>query len=367
MIKKRLSALTLALAMLFTLAACGGEMSSGSAHPIESGTSVSETPDCHIFIDDAGREVVVPDEITRIVPSAPLAQIILYAIAPEMFVGAASRWDDSAHGIIDEAHFELPYFGSLYASAELNVEELALANPQLIIDVGEAKDSVKETLDTLQAQTNIPSVYLSATLETMPDTYRKLGKLLDKEKKGEELALFCERIYKRTVSIMERVGSHKVKTLYVIGEKGLNVLAAGSYHAEVLDMLTSNMAVMENPMSKGLGNEVSMEQIALWNPEFVIFAPDSIYDTVQDMSPWNQTTAVVNGDYVEAPDAPLNWLGMPPSVQRYLSLIWLTAELYPSYCDYDVKADVLEYYALFYGCQLTDAQYEEITATAFRR
>ena len=47
-------------------------------------------------------------------------------------------------------------------------------------------------------------------------------------------------------------------------------------------------------------------------------------------------------------------------------MIWLTAELYPEFCDYDVKAEILEYYSLFYGCTLTDAQYEAITANAFR-
>ena len=57
-------------------------------------------------------------------------------------------------------------------------------------------------------------------------------------------------------------------------------------------------------------------------------------------------------------------MGTPPSVQRYLALIWLTAQLYPQYCDYDVKAEVMEYYRLFYGCQLTDEQYDTLTAHA---
>jgi len=58
-------------------------------------------------------------------------------------------------------------------------------------------------------------------------------------------------------------------------------------------------------------------------------------------------------------------MGNPPAVQRYLSLIWLTAELYPQYCDYDVKTEILEYYRLFYGIELTDAQYQTLTANAF--
>ena len=68
---------------------------------------------------------------------------------------------------------------------------------------------------------------------------------------------------------------------------------------------------------------------------------------------------------MEVPEEPHNLLGSPPAVQRYLGLIWLTAELYPEYCDYDVKAEVLEYYQLFYGAELTDEQYQTLTANAF--
>lgn len=318
------------------------------------------------FTDDLGRTVEIPNKIERIVPSAPMAQIILYAIAPDLFAGLASKWDKGAEGIISEEAMALPYFGSLYSSADLNVEELALADPQLIIDIGEIKGSSTEDMDALAAQTGIPTVFVSATLETMPQTYRTLGKLLGREEKAEELAQFCEKVYARTASIMEQVGENKVNALYVTGEEGLNVLAKGSYHAEVLDLLTNNLAVVEDPSGKGTGNAVTMEQIALWNPDFVIFSPESIFETVKQTQSWNQINAIVNDRYVKVPDAPHHWMSMPPSVQRYLGMIWLTAVLYPEYCDYDVKAEIMEYFRLFYGCELTAKQYATITSDAFR-
>ena len=372
--KIRLISLLLALAMVLSMTACSTAAGDSETAPpataaqteaVQTEEVQSAVPETYIFVDVCGREVEVPSEISRIVPSGPLAQIVLFAIAPEMFVGLATKWYDSAEGIIADEYFDLPYFGQLYGSADLNIEELALADPQIIIDIGEPKDSIVEDLDTLQEQTTIPSVFVSATLETMPETFRTLGKLLGKEEKGEELAQFCERVYNRTISIMEEVGDNKVNALYVIGEEGLNVLANGSYHAELIDMLTNNIAVVDNPLSKGTGNEVTMEQIALWNPDFVIFAPDSIYDTVAEMDTWSEISAIANDRYIEVPDGPHNWMDSPPSVQRYLGMIWLTAELYPEYCDYDVKAEIFEYYELFYGCELTDEQYENLTANAF--
>ncbi len=353
---KKIISMILILSILAGMTACGtGEVPTGQGE------------EHRIFTDDAGRRVEIPGEVQRIVPSAAMAQIILQALAPELFVGVASGLQEAARGIVDDRLFGLPDFGSLYAGGDLNIEELAKADPQLIIDMGEQKPSTTEDMDALQKQTLIPTIFLSVSLDSMPETYRKLGILLGKEEKAEELAQFCERVYDRMLSVMEQVGENKVKSLYVLGENGLNVIAASSYHAELMDLLTDNVAVVDSPVSKGFGNEVSMEQIALWDPDFVVFGPDSIYDTVESRSPWNQITAIANGDYVEVPGIPDNWMSMPPSVQRYLGLIWLPAVLYPEYCDYDVKADIMEYYRLFYGCELTEERYHEITARAFLR
>lgn len=355
--KRKLIALLSAAAMMVTFAAC--------APAADESDTLSPDSDC-VFTDDCGREVEIPDRITGIVPSGPLAQIVLLAIAPDLFVGLADPLGDSARGILPDELFSLPCFGQLYGSASLNVEQLAAAAPELIIDIGTPKDRAAEELDELETQTTIPAVFIAASLEGMPETFRTLGRLLGREERAEQLAQFCERVYSRTVSIMEAVGEdNKVSALYITGDEGLNVLAKTSYHAELIDMLVNNLAVVETPSSRGLGNEVTMEQLMLWDPDFVIFSPGSIYSAVGELATWDSMTAIARGNYVETPESPHNWMGSPPSVQRYLGMIWLTAVLYPDYCEYDVKAEILEYYELFYGCALTDAQYETLTANAF--
>lgn len=351
--KKRI-AFVLVISLMLTLMGCGK-------------APAAETPgsDTVVFTDDCGREVELPADISRIVATGPLSQIVLYTIAPDMLVGLASKWSASAKGIVPETYLELPYYGQLYNTANLNVEELAMAAPQVIIDIGRTMSSGSEDMDTLQQQTGIPTVFLSASYESLPETYRALGKLLGREEQGEMLASFCERVYSRTLTIMEQVGDHKVTALYIKGEQGTSVLAKGSPHSEVLDLLTENLAVVDNPSSKGSGNEVTMEQIALWNPELILFDADSIYDTVTGLDTWPELSAIGNGNYLEVPEGPWNWMGTPSASQRYLGMIWLTAELYPEYCDYDTKAEILEFYELFYHCTLTEEQYDALTANAF--
>ena len=387
---KRLIALLLALTLLMGLAACGAKTEPAKPEqtaPAEETTQPEtaeepkqqetteetepetseepEAPETVTFTDDCGRIVELPGTITRIVPTGGLAQIALFAIAPEMFVGLSTDWSDAAKEYIPADYQDLPVLGALYGSADLNVEELAATDPQVIIDLGEAKKSIVEDMDNMQELTSIPSIHIEGTLATMGDAYRKLGALLGKEERAEQIASFCDRVYDRTMSIMEQVGENKVTALYVVGDQGLNVIANGSFHAEVFDLLTENAAVVENPAGKGTGNEVTMEQIALWDPDFVLFGPDSIYDTVAETDTWKDMKAITGGKYVKVPYGPDNWMGMPPSVQRYLSLIWLTAVLYPEYCDYDVKAEVQEAYSLLYSADLTDEQYAALTEGAF--
>ena len=200
-------------------------------------------------------------------------------------------------------------------------------------------------------------------MRSYPQAYRMLGDLLGMKEEAEKLAAYCEKIYDRTKTIVGSV--EKANVLYVTGDMGQNVIAKGSYHAEILDLLTNNLAQVDEPSSKGTGNEVSMEQILTWNPDVVIFAPESIYSIVKNDAAWQSITAIKNGDYYEVPFVPYNWMGFPPSVQRYLGMMWLSKVLYPeATADYDLCSDVQEYYKLFYHCDITRAQYDALVANS---
>jgi len=294
-----------------------------------------------------------------------LSQIILFAISPEKLVGLSSKWRDGDEEYIAEEYLNLPYTGQLFGSGDLNVEELASLNPQVIIDVGEAKESLVQDLDTLQAETSIPCIHIDATLETMPQAFEKLGQILGNEEHARKLSEFCQSTYDQTVSIMESVGDNKARAIYLNSLEGLAVIAKGSYHAQILDLLTDNLAITDNPSAKGTGNEVTPEQIALWNPDYIILSPDCDYEEISNDPVFQSLDAIKSGNYLQVPQGPHNWMGTPPSVQRYLGLIWLTAALYPEQATYDVQAEVTQYYKLFYGHDLTDAQYEKLTKYSF--
>jgi iron complex transport system substrate-binding protein len=107
-----------------------------------------------------------------------------------------------------------------------------------------------------------------------------------------------------------------------------------------------------------------MEQILLWNPDVLIFAPDSCYETVAESSQWRELDAVKNGTFYKTPSGPYGWLSSPPAVQRYLGMLWLGELLYPEYTDYDLQEEITDYYRLFYGCELTEELYWNLLENA---
>ena len=356
---KKWIALLLALVMSVSLFACGAQPESNNGDSQNAGDEAAT----RVFTDSCGREVMVPANVEKVAVSGPLAQIVVFAMAPDKLVGIANAWDESAAQFLDTKYYDLPLLGQLYGGkGEMNLETLLAAAPDVVIDVGEPKGSIVEDMDALQEQTGIPFVHIDAYLAAMDDTYAMLGDLLAMPNEAQGLADYCRYAYDRAVEIANSV--EKANLLYITGDEGLNVIAKGSYHAEAIDLLANNLAVVEEPSSKGTGNEVDMEQILNWNPDVILFAPGSIYATVGEDAAWQSITAIRNGAYYEVPMGPYNWMGFPPSVQRLLGMLWMAKVLYPDAADYDLYTEVANYFQLFYHCDLTQEQYNALVANS---
>ncbi len=386
---KKILSLILALALVFSLISCSGTTESSepeaespetsaevSASPSEQPSeqpspseaeTESETPadETVLFTDSVGREVEVPAQITRIAASGALAQIVIFALAPDALVGIASAWSDDAAQYLDSKYCELPVLGQFYGKGDLNLEEVAAQAPEVIIDIGEAKSTIVEDMNAIMEQVGIPTVHIDAATGTTGEAYRMLGQLLGMPEEAEVLAQYCESVVSRTQETVDQLGEDgKTSLVFCLGNDGLNILAKTSYHAEVIDLLSDNAAVVDEPSSKGTGNPIDMEQLLIWNPDVILFAPDSVYDTVGTDDTWQQLDAVSSGNYYEVPFGPYNWMGFPPSVNRYMGMIWMAQLLYPDIVEYDMYAETAEYYELFYHCSLTEAQYNELVANS---
>ena len=353
MMKKKMIALMLVLWML--LSGCGRV------------SDVSKLEDTAEFTDSLGRTVTVPAKITKIAISGPLSQVYILPLAGEMLVGVSNAFAENAKAYIAEEILNKTEIGQLYGGKrEMDLEALLAADPDVVIDIGQAKGSMAEDFDALTQQTGIPFVHIDAEVAAAAEAYRTLGKLLNREEKAEQLAAWCEGTYTDILTLMEKVDADSARKtlLYCLGETGTNVIAEGSFHGQIVNLMSKNVAVIEDVVSSGDGNQVDLEQILLWDPAVIIFAPDSCYGDIANSGQWQSIGAVARGNFYRTPTGPYGWLSSPPAVQRYLGMLWLGQLLYPEYTEYDLKEEVTEYYKLFYGCELTEEMYNALLENA---
>lgn len=313
------------------------------------------------FEDSLGRTVTIPEELVKIAMTGPLTQIYVFPLCPDRLAGFSVAFSENAKKYIPEKVLALPELGQLHGGkGTMNLEQLLAVSPDAVIDMGEPKFGMTEEFDRLTKQTGIPFIHIDADIATAPEAYRMLGRLTGDTAKAEQLSAWCEKTNEEIKRCMMKVDAEgkRAKVLYCLGPNGLHVLAENSYHAQIVSLC----ADMDKPVSDGDGNPVDMEQLMLWDPDVILFRHDSICDEVAADELWQQLRAVKNNTYYKIPGEPYGWLSSPPGVQCCLGMLWLTDTLYPEYTDFDLKTEVTEYYRLFYGCELSEEDYEQLVS-----
>lgn len=343
----KLTALLLAMALLLPLLCSCGSSQTGY-DPLAGVETKTVT-------DSSGRSVEVPAEITRVAPSGSTAQMLLMPIAYDLLVGLSSSPSTAQRPYFPEEMWYLPTFGQFYGSkASLNMEALIAAQPQVILDLGDAKESIADDMDRIQKQTGIPTLFIEADLDDMAAAYRMLGSLLGRETEAEPLAAFIEETVAMAQANAAVIPEGQRKTvLYGTGATGLACNAAGSSQADVIDLVGAvNAIVPEEVTNRGGGTTVSLEEVYVCDPDVILLTAGGPYDEVQT-NEWSELTAVKNGAYYEIPNLPYNWMSSPPSVNRVLGVWWLGNLLYPALYDYDMTEVAQEFYRLFWHDDLS--------------
>lgn len=342
-----------------------------------SGTAVafcSAAEETRTFVDDVGREITLPVKIDAVSPSGPLAQIVLYSVDQDLFVSVSSEFTDAQAKYIDPRLLTLPVTGQFYGSkaATMNPESIMELDKQLnidvVLDIGEAKQTMKADLDDIQSKTGVGFAFVTQNkLEEIPGSYVKLGELLSRPERGQELADYVSALLAEFDTGMKEVGDNKKSLIYVTAIDGnsVSMIGKGSYHAEVIDYVGNNLA--KPATTGGPGDEYTMEDILQLNPDYIIVGyvdGHAYYNTIMTDPMWQSLSAVKNGDVYEAPYGPYSWMGGPPSIQRLLSMIWLGNLMYPDVFDYDIDERVKEFYSLFFRYDLTDAELDDLMVYA---
>ena len=311
-----------------------------------------------VFVDDLGREVELPAEITRIAPSGSNAQVIVFQIAPEKLVGLASKLSGDELTIYPSYTHDLPAFGTLYGKkANLNEETLILADPELVIDVGDIKGSVQEMasdLDKVSADVGVPVIFIEANMDNYPSVFRRLGKLLGEEERAEKLASY----YEDALTVIEGAKTDHKPTVYITSSSdGLEAILAGKSHAQCAEKAGAEVVVTSS-LAQSNGN-ISLETLYQLDPEYIFAYSEAGYNTIRTSSDWATLKAVSSGKVYLVPSMPHGFIDSPVCSNRIIGLWYLASIFYPQ-AGIDIVARTREFYSLFYGADISEQQARQI-------
>ena len=352
---KRIITFLLALAMLFTLAACGpGDNSPSAGVPTESTPAASaplesapiestagETSYPVTVTDQLGREVTIEQEPETLVSGYYISTSLLIAlgladklVGIEAKAGSRNIYKLSAPQVID-----LPSVGT---AKEFDLEGCAALEPDLVILPAKLQ-SVIPALEELGFTVLAVNPEDKALLE---EAVILLGTATNTSARAEELLAFHGQ---QLEPLTEALNGADAPSVYLAGNSAfLSVAGPLMYQNSLIEQAAGANAAAG--ITEDYWAEISYEQLLAWDPDYIILAADAAYtvESVLEDENLRDCAAVKNGNVYQFPNAIEAWDSPVPS--SILGSMWLASVIHPDKYPADSwKQAAADYYEAFYG------------------
>ncbi len=316
-----------------------------------------------VIVDQRGEEVVLKDDIQRIVTLPMPAPALLFALdkSGEKIVGmhpsSMTAVKDSILSQMAPAMLQANT-GFVKSGFETNVEEVLKLNPDVILQWCDKGEKIIEPLD----RTGIPVIGLKyGSQEDLEVWLTIFGELLDEQ---EQAAKFIE-FHRKAIEDFEAQTTNipneeKPKILYLPYGSQLYTTGKGTYNDFYFGLTGANNVASDIEGWK----IVTMEQIMLWNPDIIYVGnfsdemPEDFITNSFESQDWSTINAIKEKAIYKVPLGVYRW--DPPSQESPLMWKWLLKKQHPELADYDMKVVTGDFYEEFYDYTLSEEQLSEI-------
>ncbi|MFP8355963.1 ABC transporter substrate-binding protein [Klebsiella aerogenes] len=319
--------------------------------------------------DQLGRQVTLPDHITRaVVLQHQTLNLLVQLNAGDDIVGVLSSWKKQLGPQFVRfmpAIENLPTPGDL---TQVNIESLLALHPQVVFVANYAPQGMIQQIQNA----GVPVVAISLrqdaageknkmnpTMANEEQAYndglkqgiRLIGEVVERQSQAEALIDYTFAARAEANSPVSGIPENQRVRVYM-ANPDLNTYGAGKYtglmmkHAGALNVAAATV--------KG-ARQVSLEQVLQWNPE-VIFVQDrypQVVKQIENDPQWQAIDAVKNHRVWLMPEYAKAW-GYPMPEALAIGELWMAKKLYPSrYRNVDVDAKAQDYYQRFYRVKWT--------------
>jgi iron complex transport system substrate-binding protein len=313
------------------------------------------------IVDYAGRTVQIKGTVESVASNYPIAtQAILLVGGEEKMIGADSSnignsfWTDLYPKLLEITDLGYPW--------GTNIEQIVDLAPSVFV----ASGGSEETADQL-TELGVPTVCLSyETPEDFNYALTVIGKLLGTEEEAESAVQYYTETKETIVSKTQDLDdADKPSVMFIsYGSKNEYVLKTagkGMLQNYLIEMAGGISVSADHPSGWG---EISMEQVALWDPEIIIVtsyvsnvSTIDLKNQIMNDDAWNVTTAKLEGKVYAFAEDWGSWDA--PTPKWILGLCWLGKFIQPELFEsFDLIEMADDFYQRFY-----DITYEEASVT----
>ena len=284
--------------------------------------------------DHLGREVVIPQDVKRIVSGYYITTSMLIALGlDDNVVGIEAKANTRPIYALAAPHYlNLPNVGS---AKEFNLEGCLALKPDLVILPIRLKDVLAVNPEDM---------------DLLIETITMIGLATGTEEKAQKLIQYYDDAMEEISKITK--DNRSEKKVYLGGNSSLLSTASSKMYQGTLIENAGGINVAADINDTYWAN-ISYEQLLAYNPDVIVIVPEAGYTKADVMNDTQlqMVTAVRNGEVYEMPDAFEAWDSPVPS--GILGTMWLTSILNESDYSFDeFKADAASFYREFYGIDI---------------
>ena len=312
-------------------------------------------------VDSAGRKVVVPDRVERVIAAGPPASVLVTVLAPEKLIGWNRKPPPEELPYLPPVTRNLPEIGRLTGrGGTMNLEVLMAVKPDLVVDFGSVSDTFVSLADRVQSQTAIPYLLIDGHFPKTVAAVHLLGDILGVGPRADALAQRMESDLAEIDRVTTSIPPAARPRVYLArGRNGLETGNRGSINTEIIERVGAVNVVDSG--APGLVT-VSLEQVLAWNPDTIVTVDPAVAEHIHSESAWAPIDAVRRGRIFISPKLPYGWVDAPPSVNRWIGLQWMARLLFPGKFVGDIRDVTRDFYRQFYQVDLSAAELDTLLA-----
>ena len=323
----------------------------------------------HVITDMLGNQIQVPEPLQRVALFGGPTGQIAYLLGARDKVCAVSR-AMKASDLLDMLDPTMADVAAPRGTAgHIQLETLIMADPQLVV-AGELDGSI------VAKKTGLPVAYLKSDMGGGRDMLKKeirfYADVFQAGERGERYIAYLERtiamVQSRVAGIPE---AQRRVVFHGYGPSHLVTLGGDTFMKERIETagcINATDRIGTGGKREGLHSgldEVSMEQVLMWNPDLVIIdtdTPRSLFDDPR----WQAVDAVQQRRVFVQPIGIFIW-DRPTAEAAVLHPLWLAKIAYPDrFRDVDMVVQVIDFYSWIMDFSLSKEQAEKILSGGFK-